>query len=807
MDNLQSLDPRKQELFEARFLGTKGITALPSEPLNKDVRSFVSASSTPVHLTRSTSCSASNASSLAIMVDSHSPVNSGASHESSNSRSRDELGVYNKMPNEKRARKRKADGIQDNNSHSKSVKPVADAAGSKKIQDFLKSGASPRRPSATSNVAPAVAMPQPVLAASITLSSAPKPVAACMPALPASTPMTPAPSNKAVAPAAPTATSSIPSQQPSTVPFSVPQPVPSINNSYGSCSPVSARSPSPKPKTQQLPSRQATADVKATAVTESSMPAAAATACTTAVAAAATASATVASAATTATSNSTGTDHDDRVPELHKRNDELEQQVASLQKQLEKQKESLVRCQEMNKTLLIEKSKIENISLRQKSMENRLRLGHFQTVRQGATFVENWVDGFAFQEIAKKQELINQGKEDVEKQRKLLAKRKPPKNTDFVKPQNPGEKPLSLSEYYLQDEVLKLRQAALKKEDTELQQELEKLERERNLHIREMKRIQNEDNSRFKDHPTLNERYLLLNLLGKGGFSEVHKAFDLKEQRYVACKIHQLNKEWKDEKKANYIKHALREYNIHKSLDHARIVRLFDVFEIDNNSFCTVLEYCDGNDLDFYLKQTKTIPEREARSIIQQTVTALKHLNDIKPPVIHYDLKPGNILLMSGANTGEIKITDFGLSKIMEGETYSPESGMDLTSQGAGTYWYLPPECFVLGKNPPKISSKVDVWSVGVIFYQCLYGKKPFGHNLSQAAILEENTILNARQVEFPAKPPVSQEAKNFMRRCLQYHKELRPDVLLLADDDYLKASALKTKPSSAGGDNSNSGF
>lgn len=43
-------------------------------------------------------------------------------------------------------------------------------------------------------------------------------------------------------------------------------------------------------------------------------------------------------------------------------------------------------------------------------------------------------------------------------------------------------------------------------------------------------------------------------LLGKGGFSEVHKAFDLKEQRYVACKVHQLNKDWKEDKKANYIK-------------------------------------------------------------------------------------------------------------------------------------------------------------------------------------------------------------------------------------------------------------
>ena len=81
----------------------------------------------------------------------------------------------------------------------------------------------------------------------------------------------------------------------------------------------------------------------------------------------------------------------------------------------------------------------------------------------------------------------------------------------------------------------------------------------------------------------------------------------------MACKVHQLNKDWKDDKKANYIKHALREYNIHKQLDHARVVRLFDVFEIDANSFCTVLEYCDGHDLDFYLKQHKIIGEREAR--------------------------------------------------------------------------------------------------------------------------------------------------------------------------------------------------
>ena len=102
-----------------------------------------------------------------------------------------------------------------------------------------------------------------------------------------------------------------------------------------------------------------------------------------------------------------------------------------------------------------------------------------------------------------------------------------------------------------------------------------------------------------------------------------------------------------------------------------------------------VLEYCDGNDLDFYLKQNKTIPEKEARSIIMQLVSALRYLNEIRPPIIHYDLKPANILLSSGTASGEIKITDFGLSKVMEEDKYDPLHGMDLTSQGAGTYWYV----------------------------------------------------------------------------------------------------------------------
>uniref|UniRef100_A0A671VYN5 non-specific serine/threonine protein kinase n=1 Tax=Sparus aurata TaxID=8175 RepID=A0A671VYN5_SPAAU len=479
-----------------------------------------------------------------------------------------------------------------------------------------------------------------------------------------------------------------------------------------------------------------------------------------------------------------------RIDDLLRANCDLRRQIDEQQKLLEKYKERLNKCITMSKKLLIEKSTQEKQSCREKSMQDRLRLGHFTTVRHGASYTEQWTDGYAFQNLIKQQEGINQQREDIERQRKLLAKRKPP-NPASPSLSTPSSSPLcpscelTLAEYHEQEEIFKLRLGHLKKEEAEIQAELERLERVRNLHIRELKRINNEDSSAFKDHPTLNERYLLLHLLGRGGFSEVYKAFDLFEQRYAAVKIHQLNKNWREEKKENYHKHACREYRIHKQLDHPRIVKLYDYFSLDTDTFCTVLEFCEGNDLDFYLKQNKLMSEKEARSIVMQIVSALRYLNEIKPPIIHYDLKPGNILLVDGTACGEIKITDFGLSKIMDDDNYGVD-GMDLTSQGAGTYWYLPPECFVVGKEPPKISNKVDVWSVGVIFFQCLYGRKPFGHNQSQQDILQENTILKATEVQFPAKPQASTEAKAFIRRCLAYRKEDRFDVHQLCSDSYL---------------------
>ncbi|XP_004491145.1 serine/threonine-protein kinase TOUSLED [Cicer arietinum] len=454
----------------------------------------------------------------------------------------------------------------------------------------------------------------------------------------------------------------------------------------------------------------------------------------------------------------------------------------NLRQQLEKELKELRDLEQQMKPkrtkiisdLLISVSKAERQEARLKVRQDSLRLGNVGVIRAGTVLSETWEDGQALKDLNAQLKQLLETKEAIERQRKLFKKKQSDK-TDGID----AEAGL-LEDVLIHDEIYKSRLASIKREEEVVLRERDRYELEKGRLIREMKRIRDEDGSRFNNFQILNHRYALLNLLGKGGFSEVYKAFDLVDHRYVACKLHGLNAQWSEEKKQSYIRHAIREYNIHKTLVHRHIVRLWDIFEIDPNTFCTVLEYCSGKDLDAVLKATPILPEREARVILVQIFQGLIYMNKRTLKIIHYDLKPGNVLF---DELGIAKVTDFGLSKIVENDVGS--QGMELTSQGAGTYWYLPPECFELSKTP-LISSKVDVWSAGILFYQMLFGRRPFGHDQTQERILREDTIIKARKVEFPPKPTVSNEAKEFIRRCLTYNQGERPDVLTIAQDPYL---------------------
>ena len=137
-----------------------------------------------------------------------------------------------------------------------------------------------------------------------------------------------------------------------------------------------------------------------------------------------------------------------------------------------------------------------------------------------------------------------------------------------------------------------------------------------------------------------------------------------------------------------------------------------------------------GGDLQSYLQERsgRQLPEREARTIIAQVFDGLCYLNSnhelrnasgekSMQRVIHYDLKPANILF---DDLGMVKISDFGLSKLLAAD--SGHSCLELTSPGAGTLYYQPPECQMVGPNQraPVISSKVDVWAAGAPARRCV---------------------------------------------------------------------------------------
>jgi tousled-like kinase len=84
-----------------------------------------------------------------------------------------------------------------------------------------------------------------------------------------------------------------------------------------------------------------------------------------------------------------------------------------------------------------------------------------------------------------------------------------------------------------------------------------------------------------------------------------------------------------------------------------------------------------------------------------------------------------------------------------------------------------------------RISNKVDVWSLGVIYFQMLFGIKPFGDGQSQERVL--SNALYSNQVKFPAKPAVSAAAKEFIELCLTHDQALRPDMIQLCSNEYLR--------------------
>jgi serine/threonine protein kinase len=222
-------------------------------------------------------------------------------------------------------------------------------------------------------------------------------------------------------------------------------------------------------------------------------------------------------------------------------------------------------------------------------------------------------------------------------------------------------------------------------------------------------------------------KYEIQDVLGKGGMGSVYRGFDPAISRAVAIKAISKASVGPDD-----LKHIMQRFR-HEAqavgrLVHPRIVQIYDYGEDDEVAYI-VMELVNGKTLAQHLQQEVSYEIREVGEIIRQLLDGLGHAH--AAGVIHRDVKPSNILIN---NDGRIKISDFGIARIESSQ---------LTQVGdvLGTPHYMAPEQF-LGV---EIDQEADLFSVGVIAYELLTGRKPFTGN--SAAVMHQ--VLN----QTPADP------------------------------------------------------
>lgn len=219
----------------------------------------------------------------------------------------------------------------------------------------------------------------------------------------------------------------------------------------------------------------------------------------------------------------------------------------------------------------------------------------------------------------------------------------------------------------------------------------------------------------------LNNRYRILSVLGTGGMGSVYHAIDENLGVPVAVKE---NLFLSDE----YARQFQREASILASLRHPNLPRVGDYFTIHNQGQYLIMDYIEGEDLRMRLERLKRLPEKDVIIIGAMICEALAYLHSRKPPIVHRDIKPGNIKITP---EGEISLVDFGLAKVM--------IGGEVTTTGARamTPGYSPPEQY----GTARTDARSDIYSLGATLYAALTGMIP-EEALSRATGKEELTPI-----------------------------------------------------------------
>ncbi|GJQ81753.1 putative forkhead associated domain protein [Trypoxylus dichotomus] len=273
----------------------------------------------------------------------------------------------------------------------------------------------------------------------------------------------------------------------------------------------------------------------------------------------------------------------------------------------------------------------------------------------------------------------------------------------------------------------------------------------------------------------LHKKYFASKFLGRGACGEVRLIFDKRTCRPYAIKKIIKAKSF-GKQCMNNSSAIQKEIRILKDwANHPFIINMYDIEETPD-AFFIAMEYMEGGQLTNLIKSGQLM-EKHVKYLFYQIVVGIGYLHE--NGIIHRDLKPENILLKEKDSLDTIvKISDFGLSKILDNES--------LANTRCGTPFYIAPE--IVDPTQPFYDRKVDIWSLGVLLYYMLSQELPFAP--SDIKLLSQLVLKGQYNMDQPVWNSVTEDAKDLVQNMLTVRPENRINLEEISDHPWIGQDA-----------------
>lgn len=252
----------------------------------------------------------------------------------------------------------------------------------------------------------------------------------------------------------------------------------------------------------------------------------------------------------------------------------------------------------------------------------------------------------------------------------------------------------------------------------------------------------------------LKGRYLLGEVVGKGGMAVVYKAYDFRSGRTVAVKV--LREQYNQD--AEFVRRFEQEAEAASAISHENLIDIYDVGEQNGTRFI-VMEYVDGMTLKSLIKEHGALDNYSAITIARQICTALQIAHDAH--IIHRDIKPQNILL---DRKGVAKLSDFGIAKTSDTHTITDSGDNGVL----GSVHYFAPE----QARGEDVNACSDLYSLGVVMYEMVTAKLPFTGDTPVAVALQHMTTAAVPPIDL--NPRVTQALNEIILKAIRKNPEER---------------------------------